>query len=157
MKANVSELPNMVEMAIEMGFDRFKGHHVWITNDEMKTQTLRTEENIEQWNATVKEMHKIAKNRIKLDNVDFIESGSVIDPNTVCPFLGKEAWIESDGRFEVCCCPDTERSKFGYFGNINDKDLIEIWNSKTYRDFVNGWGSYDPCKHCNMRIGANLR
>jgi hypothetical protein len=37
-------------------------------------------------------------------------SGSTtIHPQSVCPFLGKEAWVNHSGRFDPCCSPDQQR------------------------------------------------
>ena len=157
MRTNLDELPMMLNQAIEMGFDRFKGHHVWITNEAMEKETLRTDEWIDSWNDTVEELHKIANGNIILANVNKIRPGEVVNEDSICPFLGKEAWIESNGDFQVCCCPDSERSEFGDFGNTIQTNFMDIWNSKQYRDFVKNWGYYGPCKHCNMRIGGGQR
>ncbi len=118
MRSNIDDLPSMLEMAIDMEFDRFKGHHVWITNDAMKRETLRIPEFVDRWNATVDELYRIAGNRIKLANVSKIDVSAIDRPSGLCPFLGREAWVEHDGTFQVCCCPSEERAKFGSFGNI---------------------------------------
>ena len=152
MRSNLDDLPSMLKMAIEMGFDRFKGHHVWITNDAMKLETLRIPEYIDKWNDTVDELYSIAVNRIKLVNVSKINESTLNQSSGVCPFLGREAWIEHDGSFQVCCCPSEERAKFGDFGNINESAFIDLWDSDRYRNFVDGWGEYEPCSHCNMRV-----
>lgn len=152
MRSNLEDLPSMLEMAIDMGFDRFKGHHVWITNQAMEQETLRVPEFIDRWNDTVDELYRIAGNRIKLANVSKICESTLQQSSGACPFLGREAWVEHDGTFQVCCCPSEERAKFGDFGNINNKVFIDLWDSPRYRDFVDGWGDYEPCSHCNMRV-----
>ena len=152
MRSNLEDLPSMLKMAIDMGFDRFKGHHVWITNDAMKLETLRVPEYIDRWNEIVDEMYSIAGNKIKLVNVSKISQSTLNQSSGVCPFLGREAWIEHDGSFQVCCCPSEERAKFGDFGNINESAFIDLWDSDRYRNFVDGWGDYEPCAHCNMRV-----
>ena len=152
MRSNLEDLPAMLEAAIDLGFDRFKGHHVWITNDAMKSETLRTPEYIEKWNDTVDELYRIAGNKIKLANVSKIDESILQRSAGLCPFLGREAWIEHDGTFQVCCCPSEERAKFGDFGNICNSSFSELWDSDRYRNFVAGWGDYEPCSHCNMRV-----
>ncbi len=154
MRRNLDELPAMLELAIDMGFDRFKGHHVWITNKAMARETLRVPEYIDRWNAVVAELESIAKGRIKLDNVYKIDERILQNSKGVCPFLGREAWIECDGSFQVCCCPSEERAKFGPFGNVGDAAFIDLWGSGRYHDFVIGWGDYEPCSHCNMRVDS---
>ena len=51
-----------------------------------------------------------------------------------CPFLGQEAWVASDGRFNPCCAPDALRRTLGDFGNVNHASLYDIWQSDAYRD-----------------------
>jgi nucleoside-diphosphate-sugar epimerase/glycosyltransferase involved in cell wall biosynthesis/MoaA/NifB/PqqE/SkfB family radical SAM enzyme len=157
MRSNLKELPEMVRDAVDMGFDRFKGHHVWITNERMADETLRAPGFIEQWNETVDEMRAAAGSKIKLVNVEKIVDADYVDPESVCPFLGREAWVESNGDFEVCCCPSDERAAFGKFGNVKETGFMELWDSARYRDFVSGWGDYKPCSHCNMRVRERCR
>ncbi len=50
----------------------------------------------------------------------------------------------------VLCCDDYNSSIV--FGNINDKDIYEIWNDKNYRRIRNliqcGFWPYDICRKC---------
>ncbi len=69
--------------------------------------------------------------KIKLDNIYPLDpSASVAEilPESVCPFLGKEAWVAWDGRFNPCCAPDAEREKLGYFGNLHQDSFVDICN-----------------------------
>lgn len=157
MKSNMEELPLMVRMAIEMGFDRFKGHHLWVTNQKIENQVIRASDSVDRWNEIVDEVKSIAKGKIKLQNIEKLVGDKQVRENTVCPFLGKEAWVRYNGDFEVCCCPNDEREKLGYFGNVKNDGLLRIWNSERYRNFVSGWGSYEPCRHCNMRVDGDKR
>ncbi|WP_052418840.1 radical SAM protein [Methanolacinia paynteri] len=152
MRSNVFELPAMLENAINMGFDRFKGHHVWVTNPKIEGETLKNPEFRNIWNETVDELRKIAGNQIELANIVPFDDSSSLPLDSICPFIGKEAWIGSNGQFHVCCAPAEEREVFGNFGNVNDDDFLELWNSPKYLDFFSGWGSYDLCQKCNMRI-----
>ena len=155
MRSNILELPEMLEKAIEMGFDRFKGHHVWITNPHISDETLRIPKYREQWNDTVAELKKIAGSKIALANVLPFEDSNNSFSDTICPFLGKEAWIGANGDFNVCCAPSQEREVFGTFGNVYETDFMDLWHSDCYKKFVSGWGQYDLCNHCNMRISGS--
>lgn len=152
MRSNVFELPEMLENAINMGFDRFKGHHVWITNPKIEDETLKSPEYRDIWNDTVEELRKIAGNKIELANIVPFNDSSSLPSDSICPFIGKEAWVGSNGQFHVCCAPAEEREVFGYFGNVNDNDFLELWKSPKYHDFFSGWGSYELCQKCNMKI-----
>jgi MoaA/NifB/PqqE/SkfB family radical SAM enzyme len=157
MEKNLEELPEILKIAIDMGIDRLKGHHLWITWPELKNESLkRNTESIRRWNDMVDKLYDIKKNthsNIKLDNIHKLSmnENTSVPRDWICPFLGREAWISWDGTFNVCCAPDKLRSGFGYFGNINKKDFLELWNSREYTEFITKWGDNPICKNCNMR------
>ena len=162
MNRNLNEIPGLLRMAIKMGVDRFKGHHLWVTHPELERESLRKgKSDIKHWNNTVRIMNQIVQNerlkngnKIKLDNIyslPYKTNSKVIQDNYICPFLGREAWIAWDGTFNVCCAPDDLRKTFGYIGNIKNTSFMEIWNSKIYGQLVESWGKHNVCKICNMR------
>ncbi len=162
MEKNLGELADLLKLAIEMGIDRVKGHHLWLTWPELQEESLRrNNESISRWNAIVEELKLIADTRllqdgkkIRLDNFYPISTENpkkLIPPEWICPFLGREAWIACDGTFNVCCAPDNLRQSFGYFGNVKQMSFIELWNAKDYRSLLRGWGNYEVCQECNMR------
>ena len=160
MERNFNELPELLKLAIELGVDRFKGHHVWITWPQIEKESLRRDrESIMRWNDMVDILYEI-KNQLGSDIIlDNVHKLSVSGKNTVpeswvCPFLGREAWIAWDGTFNVCCAPDELRKSFGYFGNVNENDFMELWNSEKYNALIHRWGSNPICKKCNMRRPA---
>jgi len=160
-EGNLEELPVILRWAIANGFDRFKGHHLWVNWPQMEQESLRrSAEAVARWNRMVDTLHAIAQNettpsgqKIRLDNVDPLEAhGRRADPVvTRCPFLGQEAWIEADGSFQVCCCPSAERKAFGDFGSVAESSFMDLWRSPRYRDFVAAWGQHPNCQKCNMR------
>ncbi|CAF0994484.1 unnamed protein product [Didymodactylos carnosus] len=164
MEINLSEIPDIVKLGISLGVDRIKGHHLWAHFTQIKDQNLRrSPDSIRRWNKIVQECQTIAQNQllpngkqIKLENVFELseDSGtSSIHPESTCPFLGKEAWINHSGRFDPCCAPDQERLSLGSFGNITDpnQQLMNIWNGATYKNLVKNYSSYPLCQNCNMR------
>ncbi len=165
MKKNLKEMPELLRLAIKLGIDRFKGHHLWITHPELDEESLRKKKiDIKRWNSIVDKMNLIIKNeklrngnKIRLDNIYAIpiKNENIIPDNYLCPFLGKEAWIAWDGTFNVCCSPDDLRQSLGYFGNTRDTSFMEIWNSGNYKQLVDNWGNYEVCKICNMRRPLN--
>ena len=162
MKRNLKELRELLRLAIEMDIDRFKGHHLWITHPELENESLKQDwDSIKQWNKICEELYAIAENersnngrKIKLDNIYPIhypnEDIKVLD-ELMCPFLGREAWIAWNGRFNVCCAPDNLRAKFGSFGNVTNNNFMELWINKRYTDLIHNWGKYEVCGICNMR------
>lgn len=161
LELNLAEIPQMVEMAIKLGFDRVKGHHLWAHFDEIKSFSLReSSESIKRWNLVVQQCHDIAeKHNLVNEHKILLENFFELDPNQIeniapegeCPFLGKEMWIDPNGRFNVCCAPDQQRKKLGDFGNLNDVSVQEIWSSSSYKSLCTSYMDNALCKTCNMR------
>ncbi|MEJ2252469.1 MAG: radical SAM protein [Candidatus Lokiarchaeota archaeon] len=162
MEQNVNDLKELLKFAIKLDVDRLKGHHLWITHNEIAKESLkRNKHSIERWNSLVDELNFICrKTKLKsgkhiiLDNV-YKLNNSITDQTVpsyyLCPFLGKEAWIDWNGNFNVCCAPDNLRRSFGNFGNVREANFNELWNAKKYNNLVNNWGDFSLCKECNMR------
>ena len=149
-------------MGISLGVDRIKGHHLWAHFSQIKDQNLRrSSESIRRWNRCVVQCQSIARDhllpngkQIKLENffeLDENSGSTTIHPDSVCPFLGKEAWINHSGRFDPCCAPDEQRLSLGTFGHVQDDGLINIWRSDTYRNLMMNYTDYPLCQNCNMR------
>jgi len=168
MEKNLEELPKILELATDLGVDRFKGHHLWITWPRLENQSLlRNIDSRRRWNHMVQRLQKIARTKrlpngkyIMLDNlyqIPLIRKESALAEDWLCPFIGREAWIAWDGTFNVCCAPDNLRRTLGYYGNVNEADFMVLWNSDKYARLVKKWGNYWVCKKCNMRRPKNER
>lgn len=161
LEANLHEIYDLTKMAIEFGIDRVKGHHLWAHFEEIKSLSMRrSSDAIKRWNAEVEKIYALRDNmllpngkKIKLENFTILKAESIEDlaPGGVCPFLGKEAWINPEGKFSPCCAPDELRKQLGNFGNVNEVKLEEIWQGGLYKDLQKKYLNYDLCKTCNMR------
>jgi radical SAM protein with 4Fe4S-binding SPASM domain len=91
--------------------------------------------------------------QILLENFYLLDENSKADlaQEGDCPFLGQEAWVSAEGRFNPCCAPDKERRTLGEFGSLHQQDFIQIWNSDTYGDLKAAYKNKDLCKSCTMR------
>lgn len=164
MESNLYELEDIVKLGIDLGVDRIKGHHLWVNFEQIKSLSLRRSiDSIAKWNGVVSRVKKIANNkllpngkRISLENFDSLnnEATKNIDPNAVCPFLGKEAWIDPNGHFSPCCAPDVLRKQLGNFGNVNRRNIIDIWHDQDYQFLIKNYMQHDVCINCNMRRSA---
>jgi MoaA/NifB/PqqE/SkfB family radical SAM enzyme len=161
MEMNLEQVPRVVELAIKEGVDRVKGHHLWAHFKEIKDEDMRrSKDSIERWNEIARECIEIADNnplpngkRIILANIYELDPvhGGELHPEATCPFLGQEAWVNSEGRFDPCCSPDELRQTLGYFGNVGDEGLLNIWQSGEYQNLLENYLDFDVCKQCNMR------
>ncbi len=166
LETNVHELEKIVELGIDMGVDRIKGHHLWAHFAEIKSLSMRRNpEAIQRWNKAVIQARKKAESRplsngkfIKLVNFDLLNESAQHDlaPEGICPFLGREAWVATDGRFNPCCAPDKERRQLGYFGNLTNETLGQIWISQPYQNLQKDYLQYPVCKNCNMKKSAQI-
>ena len=162
MESNLTELPDLIRLASKLGVDRVKGHHLWVHTEEMSDENLRRSRDSRlRWNRTVEECKNMVGKNPKKDGsivklVNFtplpeLDSPSLPD-SWICPFLGKEAWINAEGRFDPCCAPDSERQSLGHFGTVNEPGgLMTIWNGETYSSLTQNCLTYPVCKKCNMR------
>ena len=163
MRSNLSDIENLVKLAVEMGADRVKGHHLWVTWPELQAESLLNDiESIRRWNKTVDSLRKFMQRKqesniptIRLDNFHPLpeknQNNEIIPNEWTCPFTGREAWISWDGTFNVCCCPDEKRKTFGDFGNVLETNFMELWESDRYRSHTMHTGNHKVCKECNMR------
>ena len=161
MEVNYAELPEVVRLAADMGVDRVKGHHLWVHFSQIENLSMRrSAEAIRRWNATVDAAFEAAdKHRLPdgsevlLENIFRLDEAdeSEIAAGAECPFLGQEAWVASNGRFNPCCAPDALRRTLGDFGNVNQTSLYDIWQSSTYQDLQSSYMEKRLCQGCNMR------
>lgn len=161
MEQNVAELADMVRLAINLGVDRVKGHHLWAHFEEIRGQSMRRSlDAIERWNRAVLEARDAAAERtlpnghhVLLENIFLLEPSATEDiaRGGACPFLAQEAWINAEGRFDPCCAPDLQRRTLGDFGRISEQGFMEIWNGERYRTLVDDYRDRPLCRSCNMR------
>jgi glycosyltransferase involved in cell wall biosynthesis/MoaA/NifB/PqqE/SkfB family radical SAM enzyme len=161
LESNIGELADIVRLAIELGVDRVKGHHLWAHFDEIKEQSMRRDADaILRWNAAVLAAREAASERplasgerILLENLFLLDERATGDlaPGGPCPFLGQEAWVSAQGRFDPCCAPDAQRRTLGEFGALHDRGLMEIWNGDAYQQLTRTYRTRSLCVGCNMR------
>ncbi len=166
LETNVGELADIVRLAIELGVDRVKGHHLWAHFDEIKDLSMRRDAAaIGRWNAAVLAARVAAGERllpngrsILLENIFLLDEGASDDlaPGGACPFLGQEAWVSAVGRFDPCCAPDAQRRTLGELGDLHGQGFMEIWNSTGYRELLATYRNRKLCLGCNMRKPAEV-
>lgn len=154
MKQNLKELQGLIEFAIEHKIDRVKGHHLWVNWEELKDESLENDRaGRVLWNNFVQKIEKY-KSLIKLDNFSTLMvtgDNSGINSELNCPFLGKELWIDSVGNYNVCCAPSSRRELLGEFGSIEDRTVLELFNSAQYGELLSSYKNHAVCNECPLR------
>jgi len=161
LETNAHELPAVVRLAAGLGVDRVKGHHLWAHFEAIRGQSMRrSAESIARWNALVRQAHEMAEQhrlpsgeRVLLENIFELDDSATEDlaPGGPCPFLGQEAWVSAQGRFDPCCAPDAQRRTLGEFGNLHDVSIREVWNGDAYRALTSDYRNRSLCLGCNIR------
>ncbi|WP_437759592.1 glycosyltransferase [Sorangium sp. So ce1389] len=164
LEANVAELADIVRLAIRLGVDRVKGHHLWAHFEEIKPLSMRRDAgSIRRWNEAVLAAREAASERVLpngkqvlLENIFLLDESAAEDlaPGGRCPFLGEEVWVSAEGRFDPCCAPDAQRRTLGDFGNLHGAGLMEIWNGEAYQRMLATYRNRALCLGCNMRRPA---
>ncbi|NJD76234.1 MAG: radical SAM protein [Candidatus Methanoperedens sp.] len=160
METNLDELPDIIRLAADLGVERVKGHHLWVHSPQMQYLDMRRSAGSRsRWNMVVERCKDVAehlqlpdgKNVILANFIPLAIEGKNVPDNWVCPFLGQEAWVNYEGRFDPCCAPDAKRRELGMFGYVTDGGMEAIWNGTKYRRFVQDHMKYPLCRGCNMR------
>ncbi len=168
LETNVAELADIVRLAIELGVDRVKGHHLWAHFDGIKSLSMRRDVGaIRRWNDAVAAARVAAAERplpngehVLLENIvplDETAASEDLAPGGPCPFLGQEAWVSAEGRFDPCCAPDAQRRTLGEFGNLRDSSVMEVWRGEPYRRLLATYRTRGLCLGCNMRKPTEAR
>ncbi|MET0396737.1 MAG: glycosyltransferase [Longimicrobiaceae bacterium] len=164
LQTNVAELADIVRLAASLGVDRVKGHHLWAHFDAIRPLSMRRDpRSIARWNQAVHEARRAADEhrlpdgrRLLLENFHLLDPGAVADmaPGARCPFLGREAWVSAEGRFDPCCAPDVHRRTLGEFGDLKLVGIQDVWNGDAYRRLLETYADHPLCRGCNMRQPA---
>jgi MoaA/NifB/PqqE/SkfB family radical SAM enzyme len=162
----LEELPDVIQLAAKLGVNRVKGHHLWVFAKEMEGQNLRrNSESIQRWNEIVEKAQQVVEKeklpngeKVLLENIYPLDPKATEEllPQSICPFLGQEAWVSSEGRYNPCCAPNEERLKLGDFGNLHETSITEIWAGAAYKNLQATYLKHAVCRRCNMRKPADV-
>jgi MoaA/NifB/PqqE/SkfB family radical SAM enzyme len=161
MQNNMHELSDIVKLAVEIGVDRIKGHHLWTHFAEIENLSMKaTKESVVKWNEYVKQAYEaqekyrkpngetvLLENILPLSDYEKTEVSETYE----CPFLEHELWISATGKISPCCAPDNLRQSLGDFGNTETTTIAEVLASPIYRKLVENYKSVELCRTCNMR------
>jgi glycosyltransferase involved in cell wall biosynthesis/MoaA/NifB/PqqE/SkfB family radical SAM enzyme len=161
LESNVGELADIVRLAAALGVDRVKGHHLWAHFEAIRDLSMRrSPAAIARWNEAVLGARVAAQStrlpngrQVLLENIFLLDATSTQDlaPGGRCPFLGREAWVSAEGRFDPCCAPDAQRRTLGEFGDLKETSIRDVWNGDAYRALLATYRNRPLCVSCNMR------
>jgi len=161
LESNVAELADMVRLAIELGVDRVKGHHLWVHVPDLHAQSMRRDvDAIRRWNLAVQQARQAVAERclpngqrLLLDNIFPLDEKPLAEQSAdgPCPFLGQEAWVSAQGRFNPCCAADAQRRTLGEFGDLTQQSLMEIWHGDAYQTLLSHYQQQPLCQSCTLR------
>lgn len=161
LESNFDDMTNIIRLGASLNVDRIKGHHVWVNFSSLESESLkRDEQSIQRWNSSLDKIYQaqsdyFRKNGepVKLQNFVPIQvENKETAKDLVCPFLGKEAWINTVGDFSPCCAPDDLRKQLGNFGNVTTKPFMDLWNAEQYQKLTQNYQEHSLCRTCNMKI-----
>ncbi len=153
MQSNAWELPDLVRLAFELGFDRIRGSHLLSLFPQTDALCLcRNAESRQLFNRCVRRAWRMAETlerkfdrRLELSNFVPLGEQAAIGP---CPYLGHEGWIAPDGGFSPCCVPLGARPQTGDLGNVARQGVLAVWNGAPYREFCRTYQDYPQCARC---------
>ncbi|PCJ18940.1 MAG: hypothetical protein COB02_09400 [Candidatus Cloacimonadota bacterium] len=152
--SNLNYLEEIINFSIENNINRVKGHHLWVTYKEIKSESLQNSNiKIEKWNSFIDNINKY-KTLIKLVNFEKQVSKKDIDlvPEAYnCPFLSNEIWIDYNGDFNVCCAPSKIRLSLGKWGSIKSRTIENMFNSIEYSNLIKNYKNQKICTICSLR------
>ena len=161
LETNVGELADIVRLAASLGVDRVKGHHLWVHFAQIESLSMRrSPDAVRRWNAAVLDAREAAESErlpdgrpVLLEGIFLLDEHASVDvaPGGACPFLGQEAWVSAQGRFDPCCAPDAQRRTLGELGNLHERSLMDIWTSPEYDALRRTYRTRSLCLGCNMR------
>ncbi len=176
MAQNLADLPEVVRMGLQLGAVRFSISNVLAHTPELRQQILYEKAHYDfrnhmprrvpvvdlpRMDATPEYMHVLHElmNTATLLNLNNCSSAASVNR---CPFVEKGSTsIRWDGEISPCLpllhthssyLDDHQRvSHAASFGNINDKDLRQLWLDPEYLALRNRLQTFDfsPCTYCN--------
>jgi radical SAM protein with 4Fe4S-binding SPASM domain len=150
---NYTELPNILELAHDIGIGMVQFVNVITFEDTIGLDTRRVQDDISRY------LEKTLQRARQLGMVAKIELFDKL-PVRQCDFPWKRNFVTYDGHVHPCCYTtqtgDRKAQNLRSFGDLIDRSFRDIWNSKEYSTFRkkmrNGVLPYQ-CQHCPKYSG----
>jgi MoaA/NifB/PqqE/SkfB family radical SAM enzyme len=156
---NVDGLADLVRMAAREGLDRVKVNQLQLHFPSLAASSLRrSPEGTARWNRAVTACREAAASTPRPDGGRVVLEGLVEraadgspGPRGDCPFAGREAWVEADGRYLPCPAPAAREGRLPGLGSLDELTLGEAWRGPAWRRVGDGWRDLAPCADCPFR------
>ncbi len=151
---NVDGLADLVRLAAREGLDRVKVNHLQLHFPSLRASSLRlSPDGARAWNRAVAACRTAAAEtprrgggRVALSGLEPLPEDGSPAPRGDCPFAGREAWVEVDGRFLPCPAPAARDGLLGDLGSLGRMTLGEAWAGPAWRRVGDGWRELAPCR-----------
>jgi radical SAM protein with 4Fe4S-binding SPASM domain len=141
-KLNICELPDILSLASELGVDSLSVNGCDVYNDEIKDQELYVK-SPEDVTGEYERILSSLKNNAVNCNIKLRLPGLWVAPYHSCEI--NDCIVSWNGDVSPCPVLSYERPYWYFgkklmhpkviFGNINEEDLFDIWNSKEFKKF----------------------
>jgi MoaA/NifB/PqqE/SkfB family radical SAM enzyme len=156
---NVSELPDLVRLAAAEGLDRVKVNQLQLHFPSLRLSSLRRSPvAAHRWNEAVAACRRAALEtprrgggEVQLQGLEELPEDGSPPPRGDCPFVGREAWVEADGRYLPCPAPAAREGRLPDLGSLADAPLGRAWEGEAWRALSSGWREFAPCGDCAFR------
>lgn len=162
MRRNIEELPELVELAKELGAESLATQHVKIYQEKHREESLLFHKELAN--------ERLGAARARAKELDFRVSlpplyrfvaggeGAASEPHpgeraASCAYLWREFMILIDGNVFPCC---NSHPRKPIMGNVAETNFLGIWNNRIYRGMRVGLmrgNPYECCKHCSFLLG----
>ena len=170
-KKNIRELPKMADFAKSLGADRLLVNNMHLISKKEDIDLLlykidpSQQIDEQERDSAIDQTKKKAQENALAMSLCFNSFEPKPLKNCVLN-LEKTMFVASDGKVSACCdlghpvpgyldCDHVIKNTELVFGNIKDKSIMEIFNSKPYTKFRNKikTGIPDGCRHCMLIRG----
>ncbi len=156
---NVDGLPALVRLAAAEGLDRVKVNPLQLHFPGLHASWLaRDPASASRWNDAVARCRQEAEaasragRSVRLQGLDPMPAdGSRPTPGD-CPFVGREAWVEVDGRYLPCPAPAAREGLLPPLGSRAQGSLSSAWAGETWRGLAAAWRDVPACRDCPFRL-----
>jgi MoaA/NifB/PqqE/SkfB family radical SAM enzyme len=152
-RKNAGDLVNLLRWAIRSGVDRFKVNPLWPHREDLQSDVLASSD----WKNLCLQLQQCtlveqgSRGPICLQIQGIHKDGDALGD---CPFLGREAWVMSDGSFRACCHPDYEKGAFPGLGGFPSDSLAKVWASDIYQSISANLNGNRLCGDCTFRLAT---